>query len=76
MCVFLLCVVMVTHHYSHHLIARGLTFTGDFRSALHHEKITYNIHKEKVKLIVLNYAVPSEANLTQHEKQGSCSLKI
>ncbi|XP_065893122.1 clustered mitochondria protein homolog isoform X2 [Dysidea avara] len=32
---------------NHHLIARGLSFTGDFRLALQHEKITYNIHKEK-----------------------------
>ena len=44
---------MVIHHCSHHLIARGLTFTGDFRSALHHEKITYNIHKEKVSLLIV-----------------------
>ena len=47
------CVVMVTLHYSHHLIARALTFTGDFRSALNHEKITYNIHKEKVMFITM-----------------------
>ena len=39
---------MVTCTCSHHLIARGLSFTGDFRLALQHEKITYNIYKEKV----------------------------
>ena len=47
-CVYCCSMLSWRHHCSHHLIARGLTFTGDFRSALHHEKITYNIHKEKV----------------------------
>ena len=34
---------------TYHLLARVHSFLGDFRAALHHEKLTYNIYTKKVR---------------------------